>query len=302
MDEAGFQSCESPLAVSGLAEGAHTFQVKATDAAGNSSATVTHAWIVDTQAPVISIAGVQDSSGVSLTLSANETPVTYTCGLNSPDSACSSTVTYNSLPDGNYVFVAQATDAAGNTSTASSYAFTILTPHTVITQVTPTVDPSNSPTKTIYFSSDVIDPTFVCSLNGGIEQPCTSPTEYSNLVHGAYTFVVKAISGTGTIDPVGAKLTWVVDMEGPVITSFATTATLRSITVTWSTNEPSTRQVSWGTGGQLTNSIAETTAFATTHTVTIPGLNPATTYTIRVNGRDAAGNIYVSPNRTQRTN
>ena len=47
--------CVSPKAYPGLADGPHTFVVKATDPAGNTSAETSYAWTVDTAAPTTQI-------------------------------------------------------------------------------------------------------------------------------------------------------------------------------------------------------------------------------------------------------
>ena len=48
------RSCTSPKSYGGLADGEHTFRVKATDSAGNTDTTpAVHSWVVDTTAPAI---------------------------------------------------------------------------------------------------------------------------------------------------------------------------------------------------------------------------------------------------------
>jgi hypothetical protein len=56
LDGGAWTTCTSPQTYSGLASGAHTFSVKATDPAGNVDATpATSSWTVDTSAPVVTL-------------------------------------------------------------------------------------------------------------------------------------------------------------------------------------------------------------------------------------------------------
>jgi hypothetical protein len=48
-------ACSSPVDRSGLVDGSHTFSVYTVDRAGNTGATVSHSWTVDTQAPLAAI-------------------------------------------------------------------------------------------------------------------------------------------------------------------------------------------------------------------------------------------------------
>jgi hypothetical protein len=56
LDGGGYSGCTSPHSYSGLADGAHTFSVRAVDAAGNQSAATSHTWTVDATAPIATIA------------------------------------------------------------------------------------------------------------------------------------------------------------------------------------------------------------------------------------------------------
>lgn len=48
LDGAGFQTASSPVNLTGLVNGSHTFQVEAVDDAGNVSAPASYTWIIDT--------------------------------------------------------------------------------------------------------------------------------------------------------------------------------------------------------------------------------------------------------------
>ena len=51
LDTGSFPACTSPKSYSSLADGDHTFQVRATDAAGNTGPAASFSWTVDTVAP-----------------------------------------------------------------------------------------------------------------------------------------------------------------------------------------------------------------------------------------------------------
>ncbi len=67
IDGGGFSSCTSPKTYNGLSEGSHTFDVKATDTAGNTDLTpASSTWTVDTLPPTVSSAKVTSSTEVTI--------------------------------------------------------------------------------------------------------------------------------------------------------------------------------------------------------------------------------------------
>jgi len=119
LDGAAFSSCTSPQSYIGLSEGTHTFQVRATDASGNTDPTpASTGWTVDATVPTISITSPADGAtyqqGASIYAS-------YSCS-DSADSSpqCTGTERNGSAIDtsttGTKYFLVTATDSAGNTN------------------------------------------------------------------------------------------------------------------------------------------------------------------------------------------
>jgi len=67
--------------------------------------------------------------------------------------------------------------------------------------------------------------------------------------------------------------------------------TENSVTITWTTDEPATSQVKYGISSIEEFSTIDDTTLVTSHSVSIHGLSPGTTYQYRPIYRDAAGNL-----------
>src|SRR5204863_2003520 len=118
---------------SGLADGSHSFQVRATDPAGNTDPTpASYTWTVDTTPPDASMrtrptaSHAASTDGVSFT--ANEAGSTFACQLDASAFApCVSPQSYSGLAHGSHSFQVRATDPAGNTDpTPASYTWTVV--------------------------------------------------------------------------------------------------------------------------------------------------------------------------------
>ncbi|HEX9824092.1 MAG TPA: M23 family metallopeptidase [Actinomycetota bacterium] len=120
LDAAPFTACSSPATISGLAEGAHTFGVRAVDARGvRDPDPASREWIVDLTPPETTItsgpSGTVPDTSVTFEFSATEEPATFECGLDGEAlTACVPPKEYSMLVAGSHEFRVRAIDAAGN--------------------------------------------------------------------------------------------------------------------------------------------------------------------------------------------
>lgn len=162
-------------------------------------------------------------------------------------------------------------------------------PTTKIDSFTPDFTPTSQTGKTIYFSSDQQGATFYCSLNGGVEAPCSSPHVISGLESGNHKFKVRARNSYGLEDAVGAEHAWAVDTIAPDVVIGAVTpadsvTNSSTIAVEFSSNENSQFQCSLNGGAYA----------ACTSPVSYSGLGEGT-HSIAVIGVDDAGNTSLAP-------
>ncbi|MFL6040046.1 MAG: beta strand repeat-containing protein [Gaiellales bacterium] len=221
LDNGAWTACSSPATYSGLATGAHTFAVRATDTVGTVDPTpATAAWTIDLTAPDTSItstpANPTNQTTATFAFTATEA-ATFQCQLDGGLwTACSSPATYNSLSSAGHTFSVRATDAAGNTdATPAGYAWTIdaIPPDTTITAG---ASGTTSATQaTFNFTASKTPATFQCRLDGGSWSACAGPISYSGLADGSHTFAVAATDAVGNTDPTPATRTWTVDTAAP---------------------------------------------------------------------------------------
>jgi Bacterial Ig-like domain len=231
LDGGDYSDCESPQPYELLAEGRHTFEVRATDRAGNVGEAASHSWTVDLTAPVTTIdakpADPTNNTSASFEFSAGE-DASFECKLDLGDwAACVSPQGYGPLGDGAHTFQVRATDTAGNQGAAVSYSWTVDTsePETVLGDRPPATTTSTSATFTFAGESGA---TFECKLDTQTFAGCESPKQYPDLAVGEHRFEVRAKDAAGNIDGSPASYVWTV--EAPDNTPPDTTAPETAIT------------------------------------------------------------------------
>ena len=98
------------------------------------------------------------------------------------------------------------------------------------------------------------------------------------------------------------EATYLADTDGPVITDVqADPDSDGTAVVTWTTDEPSSSRVDYGTSAGSLTSSATSPGLTTSHSVTLTGLAAATTYHYRVTSTDASANSTTEPAGTPLT-
>lgn len=291
LDGSAFAACSSPRNYSALAEGDHTFQVRARSATGVlDPSPATRNWTVDVSAPDTTLSGGPNgsvaSTSASFTLSSNDAAATFECSVDSGAfSQCSSPLVLSGLGQGSHTARARAVDAAGNrdaTPAQRTWTVDTLSPDTTIDSAPSSL--TNQTTATFAFSSEA-GTTFECSLDMAPFTSCVSPHVLS-ASHGTHMFAVRAVDAAGNRDPVPATHSWAVDTVVPStsITNGPTSPTSSSsATFEMSSSENGTFECSLD-GGVFA-------ACGTPHSITVPdGM-----HTLQVRARDLAGNVDPSP-------
>jgi hypothetical protein len=227
-----FSACTSGKTYTSLADGEWTFELQATDAAGNEQPTpTTYSWTVDnsladTTPPQTSITGhpadPSSSSGAAFSYASNEPGSSFECSLDdggfSPCPAAG--ISYSGIARGSHIFRVRAIDASANVDPSpAGFSFQVVIPTVQLatppppTPAPPAVEPqtfisrkpaAKSPdrTPTFRFHSDLTGATYQCALDRGPYRTCRSPFTSKPLKPGPHRFSVRAVvAGAGDLSP-----------------------------------------------------------------------------------------------------
>jgi hypothetical protein len=222
LDAGSFTTCTSPTSYQQLAEGTHTFGVKAVDPAGNESTVSSFAWTIDvTPPPAPTIASsppnVTDSTDATFAFTDGDGSATFRCQLDGAAfSSCTSPATYHGLGDGAHTFRVKAIDPAGNEGAVTSYTWTIDLTNPVVTidPASKPPDPTNQTGASFAFTSNKANSTFECRLDGAAFAACTSPATYTALSDARHSFGVRATDKLGH-QGLATIYEWTVDTVPP---------------------------------------------------------------------------------------
>jgi hypothetical protein len=283
------------VSYSGLAEGSHTLEVRATDTLGNQDATpASRSWTVDTTPPDTSIdsgpSGTLATSGATFTFSSPDGAATFECRVNGGAfAACVSPKSYASLGDGSRTFEVRSVDAAGNPDPSpASRTWSI---DTTAPQTTIDSGPSGPvavATAEFSFSASESSATLECQLDNGGWSSCVSPVSYSGLAEGSHTLEVRATDTLGNVEAPPASRSWTVDTTAPDTVSDSGPAG----TVTTATAEFAF--TSADTGATFQCRLDGGSLVSCTSPVSYPDLLDGP-HTFEVQATDAVGNVDPTP-------
>ncbi len=229
IDGGSFAPCNSPKTVTSLANGAHSFAVRATDGAGNvDGSAATRGFSVDTNDHTPPETTITSGPGEGATVptattsfgfSSSESGSTFECKLDGGGfESCNSPRALSGLSDGSHTFAVQATDPNGNTDpTPASRTFTVAIDSTAPDTVIDSGPSGTITTNSAAFAFHASEPgaTFECKLDGGGFASCSSPRTLSALANGAHSFAVRATDAAGNVDPTPATRGFTVAVAPP---------------------------------------------------------------------------------------
>ncbi|MDD5223792.1 MAG: hypothetical protein PHE84_07360 [bacterium] len=211
-------ACSSPVSYSGLAEGSHTFEVRATDLAGNTDPSpASFTWSVDLTSSQTTIIGYPVSPTNQIfavfQFESSEAGSTFVCQIDSEsETNCASPFGYYSIMEGRHTFTVRAIDPAGNIDLSpASYSWTIdVTPPDTTITAKPS-NPTNQTTANFEFNSNEAGSTIECRIDSGTWETCSSPKVYGSLTAGDHTFRVRSTDPVGNLELTPAVYTWTIN-------------------------------------------------------------------------------------------
>ena len=217
LDGSGFGSCQSPRDYAGLADGDHTFSVRATDAAGNVDSTpATAAWTVDASRPETTIdsgpSGTVRQNSASFAFSSDVANPSFECSLDDAEfGTCTSPADFSNLSDGSHTFRVRAIDQAGHVDASpASRSWTVDTtaPDTSIQSGPEGTWRSGS--ASFGFGSSQQNAGFECQLDGGAFEPCDA-TPTLHVANGRHKLAIRATDAAGNTDQTPVERAWWAD-------------------------------------------------------------------------------------------
>jgi hypothetical protein len=308
------------MTLSGLKAGStYNYDVTSANASGTSATSANYTFSTPAQAPVISnvVAGSISGTSATITWTTDQpsssqiqygTSSSYGSSSNlNPSLTTTHSVTITGLTPGTtYDYAVTSANSNGNSATSPNFTFTTVLQAPVISAVSVssitgtsvviswTTDQASSSrvnygTSTLYGSSTALNSTLATSHSVTLTGLNPSTT---------YDYDVTSANSAGT-SATSANFTFSTLAQAPVISAVSTSGmTATSVIITWTTDQASSSQVNYGTSTSYGSTSASNSTLVTSHSITLNGLNPGTTYDYDVTSANSAGTPATSANFT----
>ncbi len=228
----------------GLGDGNYTFNTTVYDLASNTNSTGSYRYIVDTTVPALSVVSPANKTYANtpyLLVNVSGTDVNYnitvfqlfnSSGLLNTTNVTSNTTNFTNLADGNYTFIVNVTDLAGNRNTTGNYTYVVDTTTPLVSyQGTTPANSSFVSTPYLFVNLSITDATLnqttfsLFYANGTVAGQFPNVTNVTNgssglnftgLGDGNYTFNTTVYDSTGHKNSTGTYY-YVVDTTFPLI-------------------------------------------------------------------------------------
>jgi len=224
----------------------------------------------------------QTNSGSASISFSGESGASFTCSVDGAAyAACTSPRSLSSLREGVHSVDVKQTDQAGNTSDASTVAWTVdLTAPTAPSLTSKPPSLTNSASASFPFIGEQ-NASFTCSIDAGAYSTCTNPASFSNLAEGSHSFSVKQTDQAGNVGPASAPATWTIDLTPPVAPvlsgapSALTNLNTAKISFTASTDKTFTCSLDGATPSSCNKSVSLSGLSEGSHTFVVSHSDPA---------------------------
>ncbi len=313
-------STTQSVTLTGLSPGiTYDFDVVSANANGLISTSTNQTFVTTAQPPVISAVTVSGVTATTATITwTTDQPssalVNYgttpsygsSSTLNSTLSTSQSVTLTGLSPGLTYDFDVVSANAAGTPSASANKTFVTTAQAPVISAVA--VSGITGASATITWTTDQLTSSQVnygatTSYGSSSALNSTLATSHSVTVSGlspgsTYDFDVISANSAGTSSSSGNQV-FVTTNAGPVISAVTVSGIAgTTATITWTTDQPSSTLVNYGTTTGYGSSSALNPALSTSHSVTLIGLMPGTTYDFDVISSNSAGTSTTSANGT----
>ena len=230
LDDAPFEPCvDGTTTYWDVADGEHTFAVRAIDAAGNIDATpATWTWVVDATAPETTVDAGPDWVADTVTFTYHGdapggSPVwAFECRLDGGlfERCPADGRTYAGLAGGEHTFEVAAVDTVGSMDPSPATRTVHVDVDGPETDLAGPPSPASDTTAHFVYSGDPLGSSpvigFDCRLDGGDFESCpVEGTLYEGMTDGWHRVEARAVDAVGNVDTTPSEYWWIVDTTGP---------------------------------------------------------------------------------------